>query len=106
MHSGGGPIHQTKGKSMNTVPLWVVASLGKQVRLKVDHWPDPRLRPYGAGDLVKLQSIEAGEAGPYAVCQMEPDDRGDLENFAFEDIGPVPGILGSFDMERGLIHQA
>lgn len=90
---------------MSSIPLWVVASLGKQVRLKVDHQLDAALPFYPAGHLVRLQSIEAGPAGPYACVQINPEDEGDLENFIFEDIGPIAGTLGSFDMERGLIHQ-
>jgi hypothetical protein len=90
---------------MNTIPLWVVTCLGKQVALKVDHQADPRLPFYPAGHLVKLQSIEAGEDGPYACVQMDPEDWGNLENFSFDDIRPLAGTLGCFDMEQGLIRQ-
>lgn len=90
---------------MNTIPLWVVACLGKQVALKVDFQLDPQLPLYRAGHLVKLQSIEAGEDGPYACVQMQADDWGDLESFSFDDLRPLAGTLGCFDMEHGLIRQ-
>jgi hypothetical protein len=90
---------------MNTIPLWVVANLGKKVRLTKDFIGT--CETYRAGWEGTLVSIQAPIDGWQRLCctvALDPNDISYEENFSFDDIKPAAGCLGSFQMEQGLIH--
>jgi hypothetical protein len=89
----------------NSIPIWIVASLGKEVVLRRDFVGT--CETYRAGCRGRLVSIQApidGWQSLHVTVALDPNDISYEENFAFEDIKPVAGEIGSFDMQNGLLH--
>lgn len=90
---------------MNSIPLWVVANLGKKVVLKNDF--EGACETYLAGCeglLVSIQAPIPGDQGLHVTVALDPNDPGYQENFTVDQVKPAAGILGSFHMEQGLIY--
>jgi len=86
---------------MNTVPLWIVASLGQQVELAETF--EGTCETYPAGYPAKLVSIQAGEEFMHVTVQLRPDDWGYEENFRFHQVRPIGHVKMSIDLEEGTI---
>jgi hypothetical protein len=87
----------------NEIPLWLVASMGKQVALAVQ-FVGP-CETYEAGCRGTLTSIQSREDGSFlATVALDPEDPLYWENFAFDQLVPaVPQVRMSLDIERGVI---
>lgn len=87
------------------IPLWVVASIGKQIRIKKPH--NDGVRTYPAGSLGTLAGILHQDQDPsrfYAIVSLDRNDPSDLENFDFRQLMPVVETVSfSLNIERGLI---
>lgn len=88
---------------MSAVPLWIVASLGKHVEL-VKGFEGP-CETYPAGYSGRLVSIQAGDESMHVTVQLDPDDWGYEENFAFDEIMPASRhVKMSLDLENGIVN--
>lgn len=89
---------------MHQIPLWVVATLGKQVALT-----SPFVGPcetYGVGSPGILTSIQWDESGGgfYGTVALDSQDISYLENFSFDQLRPMRNrVPFSLDIERGVI---
>lgn len=90
---------------MTQIPLWVVASLGKQVALATEFVGPCETYIKGCrGVLSAIMMNENYEGKPYALLCLDPEDDSYLENFLFEDIEPISDkVKFSLDMEHGMI---
>jgi hypothetical protein len=93
-------------QEMTQIPLWVVASIGKQIALTTE-FQGPVHR-YAAGSRGKLLAIMVDEDNyqgkPYAIVALDPNDESDMENFPFKHIRPlVDRVKFSLNIERGII---
>lgn len=92
---------------MNQIPLWVVASLGKEVAITAD-FVGP-CETYAAGCRGVLMSIDVYQTSertgkPFAIVALDPNDFGYLENFEFDQIQPVARkVKFSLDIQNGVI---
>jgi len=87
---------------MKTVPLWIVASLGKQVALVKDFVGS--CETYRAGCRGRLVSIQAGDDDMHVTVQLDPNDSGYEENFGLDEIRQVEqDVSFSLDLEHGVI---
>lgn len=90
---------------MNTVPLWVVANLGKKVILKQDFVGSCETYRAGCeGTLVSIQAAIDGWQSLHATVALDPNDISYEENFTFDQIKPAAGVIGCFHPQEGLIH--
>jgi hypothetical protein len=87
----------------NEIPLWVVASIGKQVALAVEF--SGSCETYEAGCEGTLTSIQWREDGSFlATVALDPNDPDYWENFTFDQLRPASGqVKFSLDVERGVI---
>lgn len=91
------------GMSKHEIPLWVVATLGKQVVLTVKY--EGPCTAYPAGWEGILTSIQVDdEGGFYVTVALDADDPSYLENFDFDQVRPAT-YKASFqiDAERGIL---
>lgn len=90
---------------MTQIPLWVVASLGKQVVLETEYvGPCETYLPGCRGLLSGIAVDENNGRKPYAIVALDPNDESYLENFRFDQIRPITDkIKFSLNIERGLI---
>lgn len=90
---------------MSQIPLWVVASLGKQVLLTDEYVG--ATETYPAGHKCLLQGLLVNEnydGQPYAIVSLDKEDDSYLENFRFNQIRPVSNkVKFSLNIEQGLI---
>lgn len=90
---------------MNTIPLWVVANLGKQVLLTKPF--KGAVRSYPAGSKGVLISIQAPVAGYQRFCvtvALDEEDLGYEENFSVDEIRPLVDRMNvSLNLEQGLM---
>jgi len=87
---------------MSQMPIWIVATLGKEVALTREFVGS--CETYTRGCRGILTAIESGGGVPYAVVALDPQDPGYLENFPFDHIRPVVDrVKFSMDIERGVI---
>lgn len=92
--------------SMTQVPIWIVATLGKEVALTREFVG--ACETYTRGCRGTLTGVEVSpgtfDGAPYAVVALDPADPGYLENFRFSDIRPaVDTVKFSFNLEMGVI---
>jgi hypothetical protein len=89
---------------MQQIPLWVVASLGKEVALTVPFVGPCETYPVGSvGILTSIQWNENG-GGFYATVAIDHDDPSYLENFSFNQVRPIRSRVGfSLNIEEGVI---
>lgn len=91
---------------MTQIPLWVVASLGKEVVLEADFVGPCETYLRGCrGILAGIEICRQNFHGaPYAVVALDPNDDTYLENFRFNEIRPVPNkVKFSLNIEEGII---
>lgn len=92
---------------MSQMPIWIVATLGKEVALTREFVGPCETYAVGCrGILTAIDTFvnEQGDRRPYAVVALDPNDDGYLENFSFADIRPVVDrVKFSMDIKRGVI---
>jgi len=88
---------------MKKIPLWVVASMGKNVALVRD-FVGP-CETYLTNCQGRLTSIQVDDEGGFFVTvALDEKDPTYWENFAFDDIRPVPmQVSFTLDIEEGFI---
>jgi hypothetical protein len=93
-------------QEMTQIPLWVVASIGKQIALNSDfQGPVHKYKTGSRGKLLAIMVDEANYKGePYAIVALDPNDESDMENFRFRDIRPLTNrVKFSLNIEKGII---
>lgn len=90
---------------MRKIPLWVVASLGKEVVLRREFvGACETYLPGCRGILTSIQISDNGKGDAYVTVALDAHDPDYWENFAFEDIRPVPmKVSFTLDIEEGYI---
>lgn len=90
---------------MAQIPLWAVASLGKQVLLTVEYAGPCTTYPVGHIGLLQGILVDENYDGcPYAIVSPDPEDNTYLENFRFDEIRPVTDkVKFSLNIEQGII---
>lgn len=89
----------------HTIPLWIVASLGKKVRLAKPFEGTCDTYPAGwEGTLISIQGPVDGWQTLHVTVALDPNDISYEENFDLESIKPLAGEMGVFDIENGLLH--
>lgn len=88
---------------MKKIPLWVVASMGKQVVLVRDFVGACQTYPAGSkGTLTSIQDDDNGNC--YATVGLDATDPDYWENFEFADIRPgSTQVKFTLDIEEGYI---
>lgn len=85
------------------IPLWVVASLGRQVELVSGFEGSCEVYPaMHRGVLMGIQ-FDADLGRPCALVALDMDDLGYLEGFGFGDIRSVGSASYSLDAGRGML---
>lgn len=91
-------------KTHHTIPLWIIASLGKKVRLAKPFEGSCETYPVGwEGTLISIQAPVDGWQTLHVTVALDPNDVSYEENFSLDDIQPISGATGSFLLEEGLI---
>lgn len=87
----------------NVLPLWIAASLGKQVVTLKNF--DEGYGAFPAGSPGKLSGLMVADDGHvYALVVIDPKDPSALENFEFDEIAPaVSRVAMSLNIEEGLL---
>jgi hypothetical protein len=92
---------------MAQMPIWIVATLGKEVALTREFVGACETYAVGCrGTLVAIHTFvtEQGQIRPYALVALDPNDDTYWENFSFADIRPVvDSVKFSIDIQRGVI---
>lgn len=91
---------------MTQIPLWIVASLGKQVALTTDFiGPCETYRAGCRGKLLAVMVDEMNYDGePYALVGLDANDLSYMENFRFDDLMPITNrVKFSLNIEQGII---
>lgn len=90
---------------MTQIPLWVVASLGKQVALSTEFTGPCETYTKGCRGTLSAIMVDTNYGGmPYALVALDPNDETYLENFRFNEIQPLTSkIKFSLNIERGVI---
>lgn len=85
------------------LPLWIAASLGKQV-VTLKHL-DEGYGVYPAGSRGTLAGLMvAADGHVYALVTVDPKDPSALENYEFDEIAPVVSqVKMSLNIEEGLL---
>lgn len=88
------------------IPLWIVASIGKQVVLATDFAGPCETYAKGCSGLLSAIMVDSHnyDGVPYALVALDPQDDSYLENFRFDEIAPASGSTRfRLNMEEGLI---
>lgn len=91
---------------MSQVPIWVVATLGKEVALTRDFSGPCQTYPVGfRGILRGIECYPWNNGGKaYVIVSLDPHDPEYVENLTVDQIRPiVDSVKFSFNLERGLI---
>jgi hypothetical protein len=90
---------------MTQIPIWVVASLGKEVMLEREFVGACETYSRGCrGILTAIDTDHRNGYAPYAIVALDPEDESYLENFEFSDIRPISdSVKFSFNIEKGII---
>jgi hypothetical protein len=90
---------------MTQIPLWVVASLGKQIALSTEFVGSCETYTKGCRGTLSAIMVDSNYNGmPYAVVALDPEDETYLENFRFDEIEPLTSkIKFSLNIERGIM---
>jgi hypothetical protein len=90
---------------MSQIPIWVVASLGKEVMLEREFAGACETYAKGCrGILTAIDTDYRNGYAPYAIVALDPEDETYLENFEFSDIRPISNTVKfSLNMEKGII---
>ena len=87
------------------IPLWVVASLGKEIILDKEFAGSCETYMRGCRGVLSGILVDENYGGsPYAIVALDPNDTSYLENFLFDDIRPVSeNIKFGLNIEQGII---
>lgn len=90
---------------MNTIPLWVVANLGKKVMLTKPFQGAVRTYPAGwKGTLISIQAPVEGYQRFHVTVGLDAEDLGYEENFRVDEIRPLQDRISfSLNIEQGLM---
>jgi hypothetical protein len=90
---------------MNTIPLWVVANLGKKVLLTKGFQGAVRTYPAGwKGTLISIQAPIKDRQRFGVTVALDADDLGYEENFSVDEIRPAADHMSvSLNFEKGLM---
>lgn len=91
---------------MSQMPIWIVASIGKEIALTRD-FVGP-CETYSVGCRGILRAIECypwnNEGKAYALVSLDANDPEYVENLTFDHIRPVVNkVKFSLNIEKGLI---
>lgn len=90
---------------MSTIPLWVVASLGKKVLLTKDF--EGSCETYRAGcqgTLISIQAPVDDWQDFHVTVALDPNDMSYEENFSVDAIRPLTNrVAFSLNIEEGLM---
>lgn len=90
---------------MSILPLWIPATLGKQVALLGDFKGAAQTYPQGSvGRLMGIMVDDDKHTHHYAIVALDSDDESYLENFEFGELRPLTDkVQMSLNMEEGLM---
>ena len=89
------------------IPLWVVASLGRYVSIRIQFQGGNTVyMPGHWGLLVGIMVKPDEEEGITLLVALDENDLGYMENFLIDEVRPVSdAVLFSLDLDEGYLRQ-